>query len=37
MDDNRLRVLRNQVTRLQRRLDQLRRTSYRYSWMRLIL
>jgi ABC-type multidrug transport system fused ATPase/permease subunit len=36
MDDNRLRVLRNQVLRLQRRLEQLRRTSYRYSWMRLI-
>lgn len=32
---NRLRVLQNQIDRLQRRVEVLRRLSYRYSWLRL--
>jgi hypothetical protein len=33
--ENRLRVLNNQTKRLQSRLEHLRRTSYRFSWIRL--
>lgn len=33
----RLRALNNQVNRLQQRLERLHRTSYRYSWIRIVI